>query len=145
MKSTTWVVVADSSRARLFSAASASGVLVEVEDLIHSASRLHETDLNSDRPGRSFDSAGEGRHAMESPQNQEAILFAREISAHLKEHHDKGEFSKLALIAAPEFLGHLRATIDQNLMKMVALEVDKNLVQHDLAEIRKSLPQHLPI
>ena len=144
MKST-WIVVADSSRARLFSAASASGALVEVEDLIHSASRLHKVDLSSDRPGRSFDSNGEGRHAMESPQNQEAILFAKEISTCLKAHHDKGAFSKLVLVAAPEFLGHLRTLVDKNLMATVALEVDKNLVQHDPAEIRESLPQYLPI
>ena len=141
----TWIVVADSSRARLFSAASASSVLVEVEDLIHSASRLHETDLNSDRPGRSFDSNGEGRHAMESPENQEAILFAKEISTCLKSHHNQGAFSKLVLVAAPEFLGHLRTLVDKNLMATIALEIDKNMVQHDVADIREHLPKFLPV
>ena len=141
----TWVLVADSSRARLFSAATASDVLVEVDDLTHSESRLRETDLNSDRPGRSFDSGGEGRHAMGSPQKQEATLFAKQIAAYLDAHHEKGVFSKLVIVAAPEFLGHLRAEISDNMIKSVALEVDKNLVQHNLAEIRQSLPQHLPV
>lgn len=37
----------------------------ELEGLKHPASRAHERDLISDRPGRSFDSFGSGRHAME--------------------------------------------------------------------------------
>jgi len=141
----TWILVADSSRARLFSVASASDVLVEIDDLAHPESRLHETDLNSDRPGRSFDSGGEGRHAMRTPQKQEATLFAREIASYLEAHHDKGGFSKLVIVSAPEFLGHLRSEIDDNVLKRVALEIDKNLVQHDVAGIRQRLPQHLPV
>lgn len=145
--SDTWIVVADSSRARLFSAESTDGVLVEMKDLAHPQSRLHESELGSDQPGRSFDSGGEGRHAMGKgvePHEQEAIQFAREIGGYLQQQQAGGAFAKLAIIAAPAFLGHLRAEIGDKLKSCLFAEVDKNLVQHDVAEIRQHLPAHLP-
>ena len=48
-------VVADRSRARLFSVATPKGPLEELEDLVHPEARAHERDLTSDRPGRSND------------------------------------------------------------------------------------------
>ena len=53
-----WIVVADSARARIFEADSHSGSCSEVADLTHPASRAHERDLASDRPGRAFDRSG---------------------------------------------------------------------------------------
>jgi hypothetical protein len=72
---TKWVVVAESSRVLAFQQAGLA--MEELEGLMHPASRAHERDLISDRPGRSFDSFGSGRHAMEeevSLKQREAIV-----------------------------------------------------------------------
>jgi protein required for attachment to host cells len=137
-----WVVVADSSRARIFAFHQAALEMQELEGLTHPASRAHERDLISDRPGRSFDSVGSGRHATEaevSPKQQEAIVFAREISDRLELARTRGEFDEITLIAAPAFLGLLRENLSAAIHKLIVRTIDKNLVQHDEAEIRAHL------
>ena len=56
-----WVVVASNTRCRIFAQHKHNGPLEELEDLVHPEGRLHERRLASDRPGRTFDRAGEGR------------------------------------------------------------------------------------
>ena len=107
-----WFVVADSSRARIFSYNGVKAELSELDDLSHPESRLHESELTADLPGRSFDSAGQGRHAMEQPvsaKEQEARSFATQIAAYLDKACNENRLESLIVIAAPEFLGHLRA------------------------------------
>jgi protein required for attachment to host cells len=137
-----WVVVADSSRARIFAFHQAALEMQELEGLTHPASRAHERDLISDRPGRSFDSVGSGRHATEgevSPKQQEAIVFAREICDRLELARTRGEFDEITLVAAPAFLGLLRENLSAAIHKLIVRTIDKNLVQHDEAEIRAHL------
>ena len=54
----TWVLVADSCRARIFSADKSNGPISEIETLAHPEARLHERDITSDVPGHSFSSHG---------------------------------------------------------------------------------------
>ena len=78
-----WVVVADQSRARIFTVDDAHGPLLQVDELEHPEARKREQELMSDRPGRSFDSAGQGRHAMGTsvePKKEEAVRFAKQIA-----------------------------------------------------------------
>lgn len=53
-----WIVVADASRARFFSAELPASPLCEIETLSNPEARLHEGDLISDRGGRDRDSGG---------------------------------------------------------------------------------------
>ena len=138
----TWVVVAESSRAKIFEGTKRNTPLRELQDLTHPESRLHERELTSDLPGRTFDSGGEGRHAMGqvvSPKEQESLRFAQAIAGHLEIARIEGRFEKLILVAAPAFLGLLHDSLSNNLNKLVIEEVRKNLVQHDAADIRSRL------
>lgn len=139
---TSWIVVAESARARIFAVSGAGGKLVEVAGLSHPESRLHDTDLSSDVPGRSFDSHGQGRHGMEQatdPHEREAQAFAVEIARHIDGAMQAGSFDSLVLIAAPKFLGHLRSRISKSAGEMVIGELDKNLVEAD----NKTLDGHV--
>ena len=143
---TTWVVVADTVRARIFAEEAPRGPLIEIEALTHPEARLHEQQLTSDLPGRSFDSAGQGRHAMGhtfEPKHQEAVRFAKEVSDRLTSARRAGRVQKLYIVAAPAFLGMLRDALDEATQRVVAGEINKNLVTHDVAEIRDHLPQVL--
>jgi protein required for attachment to host cells len=137
----TWVVVADRSRARLFSVATPKGPLEELEDLVHPEARSHERDLTSDRPGRSSD-----HHALgteHGARDQQAHEFAREITGRLETGRVENQFEHLIVVAAPDVLGMLRKTMNGNLSKLVVLEIDKNVTQRKPADIRKLLPEFL--
>lgn len=143
---TTWVIVADASRARLFSAEKSFSPLVEEQDFTHLEARLTEQDIQSDRMGRVFDSVGDGRHALgkeDSPKKHEATRFAKILCEHLNLARAQGQFEKLYVIAAPAFLGALRNCMDAVTQKSIAGELNKNLTTHDPEDIRKQLPQFL--
>jgi hypothetical protein len=79
----TWIVVADSARARIFKPVRQGRALEQVDELLHPASRSHERQLTTDRPGRSFDSEGPGRHAMSesvSPKEHEAWKLSKKLA-----------------------------------------------------------------
>jgi len=141
-----WVVVADSTKARVLMAEKPGMELSEMDVLIHPESRLHEQELTTDLPGRAFDSVGDARHAMSSsvdPKKQEMVRFAKQVADHLESGRTSGRFTKLYLIAAPAFLGHLRGNLSPSLERVVQASVDKNLVTQGVEEIRAQLPDFL--
>ena len=138
-----WVVVADTSRARIFSAENARSEMVEIQTLTHPEARLHEGDLVSDKAGRERDS-GATSHDMggqTSAKKEEEIRFANMLSHTLESGRTSGQFNKLYIVAAPGFLGTLRKHRSSALQKMVSAEVSKNLAAHAPSEIRKHLPE----
>ena len=141
-----WVVVADSVYARFFQADSRIGPLTEFKDLTHPESRLKNGDLRSDGAGRTFDSGGMGRHAMEQrvePREEEAQRFAREVAEALTAGRNRGEYDRLAVVAPPRFLGLLRDAINGQVQAAVVAELGKDLVHHSPDRIRAALPERL--
>ena len=146
MMPTTWVVVADSAAARLFRALSPTGPLEEFEAYAHGEGRAHARDLVTDEPGRSFDSVGVGRHAMEprvDPKEQEKAGFAKMIAERVRAARAKGECHRVFLVAPPEFLGHLRASLDGETRRLVQGEFGLNVVRLRPEQIRAKLPERL--
>jgi len=143
----TWILVAESSRARIFRADTASAPLVEIETLAHPEGREHEQDMTSDLPGHDSDKTGSGRHGFQDetePKQQEAIDFAKRIAAELESARNDGQLKQLIIVAAPAFLGTLRNQLNDQTKKLVTLELDKNLSQHSPEDIRQHLPEFLP-
>lgn len=141
-----WVVVASSTVARLFAAEAAAGPLEELEEMVHPEGRLHEQQLVSDLPGRTFDSTGAGRHAKEAgvaPKEQEAVKFAIQVAERLEAGRTEGRFDALVIVAAPHFLGQLRGRLSPPTRDRVILELDQNLVHLGAREIREHLPERL--
>lgn len=142
----TWVLVAESSRARIFSVDSSSAPLVEIETLAHPEGREHEQDMTSDLPGHDSDKTGSGRHAFGDkiePKQQETIDFAKRIASRLESARTDGKLKQLIIVAAPSFLGTLRGQLNDQTKKLVSFELDKNLSQHTPDDIRQHLPEHL--
>lgn len=140
-----WIVVADQSRARIFTVDSPLGELQDLEALVHPEARLRTQSFGSDHPGRSFDSGGQGRHAMGTsvePKEQEAIRFAKTVADHVRSACNDGRCNKLLLVAGPHFLGLLREHIG-SLNNIDITEVRKNLGQQDIRAIRDHLPERL--
>ena len=138
----TLVVVADSGRARIYGWEGKGKPMLELADLIHTEARMREHEIHSDRPGRTFDSKGSGRHAMESSsplKMQKETKFAGQIVDYINVERNRHNFSDLVLIAAPGFLGELRKSLDRETGKLVTRQIDKNLVLQQESVIRKYL------
>ena len=125
-----WILVADSGRARIF----------EVDRKTHRLNRapLFELaqqvpasrDISRDRPGRTFESQGEGRHAKVQPTDPHRhlkSLFAHELAEKLDEERKKNAYRHLVVVAPPQMLGDLRKELDEQVRKMIVLEIDKDL------------------
>ncbi len=139
----TWVVVADGTRARLFNRHK-NRKLEEFDTLLSPVHRLHEGDLVSDRDGRTFDSAGTGRHAMgnrNSAKDHEMTIFAKRLAARLEEGRNAGELERLVLIAPPRFLGQLRSHLSERAAELVALTIDKELTTLPVDKLESHLPE----
>lgn len=137
-----WIAVADRNRCRIFQQTGRNGPLEEIVDLVAPATRLKNQDINTDRHGRAFDSAGQGRHAMGSsvePVEQEAIRFAKDVAAKLDAGRQQNSFGRLYIVAEPRFLGYLRQNIGRPLKETVAAEIDKDWTSQSAEVIRTRL------
>ena len=138
-----WVVVADESQAIIYTQDTTRAPLREISTLENGAARKKIGDLISDRGGRSFDSKGQGRHAMArektDPKKQAAIIFAKMIADRIAKAKHNGTCRDFALIAAPRFLGLLRDALETMGKIAPYLAIDKDLVGQDIAVIEKLL------
>lgn len=136
----TWILVADSARARLFRADLPRGPLAEHSDLVNPADRLREQDLETDAPGRG------GRYpkgGTSSTKAHYADLFAKQIAGVLHKARAGGEFARLYVVAAPNFLGALRHVIDAPTAACIVASYAKDVVREAPEGIRKHLPYRL--
>lgn len=141
-----WILAANGSQAKLFTADSPIGPLTELESLENPDARAKQRELTSDRPGRSFDSQGEGRHAMAvevDSKEQEQIRFARLVADRLEQARLDNQFERLVIIAAPAFLGLLRTSFNTVLNSLLSLEIDKDYTTLRADELRKRLPERI--
>lgn len=140
-QTTTWVVVADNCQAKIFQVTKFPK-LKEISHFEHPESKLHNQDLVSSKQGRTFQSSGTARSSYQpetEPKKHEAILFATEIARHLESAKNKGEYSRLYLLAEPSFLGLLRQHINGETKKSVVGEIAKELTAFDTKEIEEHL------
>jgi protein required for attachment to host cells len=142
MSETTWVLIADASRARVFEHnRSLRSLTLAFED---DRPELRDRSLtrDSDRPGRTQDSAGEGRHGLEphtSIDDRVREQFSRELVERLQSAANEQRFGQLLLVAPPSMLGAIRKHLGENLRERVIAEIDKDLTRIPAHE----LPEHL--
>lgn len=141
-----WVVVASSTRCRIFRQDNHSAPLVEIEDLVHPEGRLRRSELETDRPGRAFDGSGHRRHAVGEPVNRaehQSARFARSVAGRLERARQRRRFDRLVVVAEPRFLGHLRQGLSEATRSCVTTQVKKNLCTADPKAIREALPYRI--
>ena len=128
---TTWILSANRSSASLFESDWPGKSMRRLQDIPHPQGRMQNKDIDTDKPGRVFDSFGEGRHST-SPKQEPTEHIAQQFALELAEMLNKGRltnaYDKLVLIAEPKFLGVLRAALDKNTELLITQTVNKNLV-----------------
>lgn len=136
-----WVIVADESTATLYARLTRRGDLAKRQTFENEAGRKKTGDLISDRGGRSFDSAGHGRHTMArekaGPKTHAAEQFAKEIADSIGDVVRSGACRGYVLVAPPKFLGILRDTVARNCKRDPDITIDKELVGLPVDELRR--------
>ncbi|MGM0522388.1 MAG: host attachment protein [Pseudomonadota bacterium] len=138
---TTYIVVADAARARIFTRDALT--LEEQESLVHAEGRLHEGDLITDRRGadvhESMSSTSRSSGEEGSASQHENELFAKEVAQRLYSARTENQISKLVLVAPPKFLGLLREKIDATTQKLIIHTLSKDLTKSSLANIQDAV------
>ena len=135
-----WVIVADEHRATIYAREKKYSPMQEIKALQNDAAREKDSELVSDRSGRSFDSRGKGRHTMGGDESgtkaQSYLLFAKEIAENVSRARQGGKFDRLVVVAAPRFLGVLRPALMSAGIE-ADREIDKEVTGRDAAFIQE--------
>lgn len=133
-----YVVVASMDQARLYAMNGVFSEPAEIDLLENPDARKYERDLTSAKHGRAFDSAGQGRHALEtevSAKDQVILRFTKAVANRLADDLATRKYEKLIVVAAPKLLGLLRKQFPPEVRKVIAKEIKKNLSKSDPAEL----------
>ncbi len=139
-----WMIVGNSNRVRLFAGRYLRGQFEEIKTFVHPEARLKQQQLESDSPGRTFDSFGKSRHSKGhkvDAKKQQRIDFALEVADHLDKSRAKNNFSQLILIASPEFMGELRNKLSEQTIACVEMSIDKDLTAKSAEEIQRHISE----
>ena len=142
---TTWIVVADSARGRLFRPNEETKKLVSVgpADMVAPQSRQRPRDLKSDKPGRSYSSSRSGvRHAFEPAHDYHKLekhRFMAAVAERLDEACAKREFDDLILVAPRRSLGELRGLLSKRVQSRVRQEVPRDLTNEPASRLWRRL------
>lgn len=141
---TTWILVADNARARLFELGTREGAqaLFEIESFVNPGGRGHHPD--QDRLPRVHESMGSARHSIEphtSRHDKSIDRFVETLNASLESARVTHRYERLVLIALPHFLGTLHAKLNRHVRECVVAEVPHELTMKRPEEICSHLPE----
>lgn len=128
----TWILVADAARARIFLNDGPGHGITELTERGVERDLKPSRDINADRPGRTFDSGGQGRHAMEpstDPNRHQKFNFAKDVASMIAKAHHARSFDRLVMIAPPATLGDLRRALPKTVAGAIYGEIAKDLTQ----------------
>ena len=134
----TCILVADGAHARAFLNDGPGHGISELSEYAAHIDLKASRDIDADRPGRTFDSGGQGRHAMESPTDSQRHVkdeFARNLAEKINAAITAGEFDRIVLIAPPATLGDLRQHLSKQSLQNIHGELARNLTQASEKEI----------
>jgi protein required for attachment to host cells len=145
-KKITWLLVEDASRAKIFESAGVRKIVHELDDMQLVVDLPKSRELLADRPGRTFDSVGGGRHAKENPTDPHRQLkrdFAKKVVAELRRAMLAHKFDRLFLVAPPAFLGDLRDELPKDLKDKVVGEIALGLTNMPQQQLHGRLQEIL--
>ncbi len=141
-KKTIWLLVADSARARLFDVDRSSKSFNLIDEWQDDVAAGKAQDIDADRPGRVFDSAGPGRHAMapsSSPKGVAKSRFVGLLADQLAAAAKRQDFDEVHIYAAPRTLGELRELMDHTAKGRVVHEEAKDLAHLNQPQLEQML------
>ena len=144
----TWILVADGARARVLENTGPGMGVSEVRGMEFDGQTLENREIMSDRPGRSFESADQSRHAMEPRSDPKQLMetaFVESLVETLHKQFQAGSFDRLVLVAAPRALGDIRNALPKELAGAVYGELAKDLTKVPNAEMDRHLGEVMAV
>jgi protein required for attachment to host cells len=141
MSQTTWILVANASRAKLFENLGPGRGLALLEEVEHPESRMKNQALSSDRAGH-MQSSGNGHGARQppsEPKQNEARSFAQILARQLQQGRAAHRYARAILIAPPAFMGLVNGLLDAPTAGLVSDRLEKDYTRVSV----KALAQHL--
>jgi protein required for attachment to host cells len=141
---TTWILVAHRSGAVVYESRGPGMAMARVLELPNPRGRLKSSEVQADRPGRSFDRRGGGRHSLstqESAPEHIARTFVADLAGRLEQARTAASFERLVMVAPPKMLGQLRSALPQAVQALLIATLPKDLAHTDGAELRQQLAE----
>jgi protein required for attachment to host cells len=143
---TTWILVADSSRARIFEKKEQDEHLQEIEDLVDTEGRATSSELRTGELGRFYgkDERGQANTADPTvfPVQHENEIFSRTLTQYLDKGRNEHRYKRLYLIAPPKFLGLIRSNLNEQVEKLVEKEFPKDISTFTIRQIEDYINTH---
>lgn len=138
----TWILIANGARARIVQAEGVGKGIAALPAMVFGQEPKKASDIMADRPGRTFDSTGAGRHGMayhSEPERGRERAFAAMLVSKLQRAYEEGKFERLVLVAPPQALGDLREALSLDLTRTLQGTLAKDLTQLPNTKIPKHL------
>lgn len=138
----TWVAIADGAKALVMrNDGESDAPKLSVIDIFTNSESARTSDLGTDRPGRTQQSAATGRASLGQTDWHEIgeHRFAVEFAAALERRCEAGDFSRLVVVAPPRTLAELRKHYSKRVKAAIIAEIDKDLTNHPLHKIERVL------
>jgi protein required for attachment to host cells len=138
-----WFLIADGRRARLLTEARRGAALEEAWSIQIGPDDLYDP---QDRPPRSFDRVGAGRHAMDKGRDlheAEEEKFLKRVAERISEGEKHKQFDHLVIAAPPRALGLLRTLLPASAQSRIRAETPKDLLDEDALKLRERLHELL--
>ena len=143
--STTWILVANASQAKLYANHGPKKGLELVKELEHPESREKAANLVSDRPGH-MQSAGNGHGAYvppTDPKTHEAERFAQELAHELEAGRVNNAYDRLIISASANFLGMLNGRLSSQVKTKVSESIEKDYTRLPVKELSGHLESYV--
>lgn len=146
---TTWILVADGQRAKVYCNTGPGKDLTAEPGLEFARSGPRSHDMTSDKPGRMKASAGasgsSGMTPRVDPHDAAERAFAGRLAEMLDHAAARKRFDRLILAAAPAMLGHLRDALAAPTRKLIGGEIPKDLTKIASAKLAAHFSDYLAI
>jgi protein required for attachment to host cells len=133
---TTWIVAADSSRARILQVAGRQR-LDEIESLLNPDGRLSDRELTTDANPRLHGPGGLSAREEPSAVEHAVEMFSKRLGDYLEKARTDHRYDRLVLVAPPKFLGLMRRELGKEVEKLVLDEVPKDLAWFNARELEE--------
>lgn len=147
-KQRTWILIADGGRARVLESVGSKARLREVVGLVELQDLPASRDIGDDKPGRSFDSVGGHRHAIE-PRSDPHRELKRDFATHLAELMDvkagANAFERLVVVAPAVTMGDLRSALSRRVSELVVAEIVSDLTKVPDVDILNHIEAHVTL
>ena len=138
--STTWILVANASQARLYANSGVKKGLSLLKEFSHPESREKASELVTDQQGHYMGQGnGRGSFITREPKENEMEHFALELARELEQGRTHNSYARLILVSSPHFLGLLKARVSSHVRDLISETLEKDY----LRATDKELADHL--